>query len=281
VTQPRLAAAHGRLPWIDAAALAGELLHHWRPVCQRIAVGGSLRRGTTDVKDVELIAISQGAALHELLDQWLAEGRVEKRLKSDGATIAWGKKFKALLYRGIPVDLFITTAPQWGLIYLIRTGPSTSSDSRWKGGANQMLVTNRRAGGLLPNPFTVKEGWIWRDETRLATPDELQVWKLLGLPAIAPYDRSIATYTHWRKQPRATLEALRDQQWHPVLATGAQARCWPAVGYPGCEQVFMPSGAYYVPYSSDMLIRLWQRRGESPMRGPGCVKVEVLDGVRV
>jgi hypothetical protein len=278
--QPTPSAPKGRMAWYDAAAVAGAILSQWRPATKRIAVGGSIRRGAADVGDVEIIAVSQGADLHDLLDQWLAEGKVQKRLKSDGSPIAWKDKYRAMLYHGVAVDLFITSPAQWGIIYLIRTGPGTCDDPRWKGGPSQMIVTQRSKGGLLPNDLNVKDGWIWRGDKRLSTPEESDVWKLLGIPEIAPYERTIATYSHWRGCGSGEVEALRDEQWYPLSGTG-RAKFWPAVGYPGRDNVFRPMEGYFVPYTPEMLIRLYERRRENPITNKISVTMGVSEGVGV
>ncbi len=252
-----------RMSWEAGAALAGELIEKLLPACKRLAVGGSLRRGSRDVGDVELIAISDGEALYEVIDGWLADGVVQKRLKGNGSPIAWARRYRAMIYDGVPVDLFITCPPQWGLIYLIRTGPG-KADGDWKGGANQFLVTSRRQRGLLPSDLKIADGWIWRGEKRVDTPEEVDVFRLLGIPFIAPYLRSISTYSQWKNDKDGGLEALRERQWHPGLNRVPRSRFWPAVGWGrDRDQIYEACDGYYQPYSNDTLIRLAGR-----IRGP-------------
>lgn len=177
-----------RRSWLEMAAIAGQLVRELSPACQRILVAGSLRRGRPQVGDIEIVAISDGDTLLDATDAWLASREVSKRLKSNNTPIAWGARFRAMVWRGVSVDLFITTPEQWGLISVIRTGPGTPDVGfeQWRGGANQMLVTPRAKGGLLPDEMRVADGWLWRGERRLRTPEESDVFRLIGLPLIAP-----------------------------------------------------------------------------------------------
>jgi DNA polymerase/3'-5' exonuclease PolX len=91
-----------------------------------------------------------------------------------------GPKYKQFTWQGMPVDLFVTTPPQWGLIATIRTGPSAFS---------QRLVTPRRRGGLLPSHLRVKDGWLWQDGQQVPTPEEADFFAALGIDWIDPWER--------------------------------------------------------------------------------------------
>jgi len=248
-----------RRSWLEMAADAGELVHQLAPVCQRILVAGSLRRGKPQIGDIEIVAISEGYTLLDATDAWLASRQVAKRLKSNNTPIAWGARFRAMVWRGVSVDLFITTPEQWGLISVIRTGPGTPDVGfeQWRGGANQMLVTPRAKGGLLPDGMRVAEGWLWHGEKRLATREERDVFRLLELPLIAPPLRSCAEYMRWKSAGQNGIERLREQH-HPALPTFQQ---WPSVGWDGHnpDVIFAPFGGEWRPYSMDMLQRLAER----------------------
>lgn len=73
-------------------------------------------------------------------------------------------------------------APQWGVIFLLRTGPADFS---------RRFVTPRRQGGMLPEWALVKDGAIWHRSTGkvIETPEEDDVWKLLGIEPIPPEAR--------------------------------------------------------------------------------------------
>lgn len=250
-----------RRSWLEMAAIAGQLVRELSPACQRILVGGSLRRGGPRVGDIEIVAISDGGALEALTDEWLAEGIAQKRLKSNNTPIAWGARFRAMTVCNVSLDLFMTTPAQWGLTSVIRTGPGTPDVGfeQWRGGANQMLVTPRAKGGLLPDGMRVADGWIWRGEKRLNTPEEADVFRLLGLPLIAPYLRGCAEYVRWKSAGSGGIERLRERH-HPALPSYSR---WPAVGWGGYnpDVIFQPARDGFLPWRMDMLVSLAERGG--------------------
>lgn len=145
------------IPLAEAAAVAGVLLE---PGCDRIAIAGSIRRQKAQVRDIELVASPRivptddgglwGATVDvDLLDERVGEllsdraiplgRRVVTLHRANGSTEAshrMGPRFKALEYRGLPVDLFIVRPPaEWGVVFALRTGP---------GDWNTRLVTDAR-----------------------------------------------------------------------------------------------------------------------------------------
>ena len=92
-----------------------------------------------------------------------------------------GHKYKKIaLTEGPQLDLFIVTPPaQWGVLFLIRTGPAEYSHA---------LVTPKWHGGLLPSHLQVKDGAVWNRNTGeiLETPEEENVYNLLDIPYVAP-----------------------------------------------------------------------------------------------
>ena len=78
------------------------------------------------------------------------------------------------------VDLFITDWDRWGWIFLLRTGPAEFS--HW-------LVKSKRYGGGLPSYLRADEGALCRGSEMLVTPEEQDVFALLGLPWMEPSER--------------------------------------------------------------------------------------------
>jgi DNA polymerase/3'-5' exonuclease PolX len=109
-----------------------------------------------------------------------------------------GPRMKQLaLPEGIHIDLFIVRPPaQWGVIYLIRTGPADFS--KW-------MVTQKSKGGGLPDGCFLRDGCVWQHgdgktwppSTIVETPEESDYFTLCGMEWIEPSKRQ----PMWRKQP--------------------------------------------------------------------------------
>lgn len=138
-----------RLPHHRAAAIAEELVALLRQDCERIEIAGSIRRRALEVGDIELVAVprmlherTEGlfSEIAETLETDMLEARVSAligagelalrdvdihRANGDVETGRRdGRAYKALVFRRMPVDLFIVRPPaEWGVIFAIRTGP--------------------------------------------------------------------------------------------------------------------------------------------------------------
>lgn len=190
-----------RRPLAEAAALATELADLLHASCERIEIAGSIRRQRPDIGDLELVAIPQHASQVDLFGEpcasvnlleervaWLLDvGEMFPRLTADGQQ-RLGLKYKALTYRGMAVDLFITTTECWGVIFTIRTGPADFSH-RLVTSQSQRMQDGRY--GLLPNHLRVRDGrLVGTDGQPLDTPTEESVFAAIGLPWISPEQRA-------------------------------------------------------------------------------------------
>ena len=92
-----------------------------------------------------------------------------------------GDRYKQIVVLGrYTVDLFIQPDPAtWGVNFTLRTG--SSDFAHW-------LVTPRSKGGALPLGMFVTEARLWRmtDVTPLATPEEADFFRLIGVDWIEP-----------------------------------------------------------------------------------------------
>ena len=171
----------------QAEQIAADFLTALRPFCERAEVAGSLRRGKAEVGDIEIVAqpilrpvrglFGDVMGMENALETfpWAAWGQIVKS----------GPRYKQLITPQGPkcatLDVFIVLPPaQWGLIYLLRTGPADFS--RW-------VVTPRRKGGGLPSHLRVKDGAIWSGKEIIPTPTEADVFRLLGMDYIPPAQR--------------------------------------------------------------------------------------------
>lgn len=181
----------GKLEWNVALGKANEFSQLIRDVCERLEFAGSLRRHKEYVGDIEIVLVPKRMKQAVLAGLWpldareydLAEERLQK-LRDDEIIQRgrwWGPRHKELFYLDASFDLYIVRPPaQWGVILMIRTGPAEFS---------RRLVTPREYGGLMPAGFQFKDGALWRDSQVVATPEEEDVFRALGLDWIEPRDR--------------------------------------------------------------------------------------------
>lgn len=179
---------------LSIARARAEALCNWvrGADCVRAEIGGSIRRGKPEVKDIEIIAepyiptdlfgvplVSATSKLDAMIDREIVMGRLKKRLNAKGNPQAYGQKFKALAtYDDIPIDLFIVRPPaQWGAVFAIRTGP---------GDFSKYLVTACQGMGL-----RCEEGRLVRqvDGSTYPTPTEESFFQACGVPWIEPEKR--------------------------------------------------------------------------------------------
>src|SRR5438094_10621249 len=152
-----------RVPLADARRLATEVVQLLKPACERIEIAGSIRRTQSDIGDIELLGIPRTESrqadlfgecletidlLAQRTDALLAEGVFTHRPDRNGRP-SYGPRYKRLVYRGLGLDLFTTVPENWGIIFLIRTGPASFS---------QKLMTDRRRGGWMPAHLRVQDG---------------------------------------------------------------------------------------------------------------------------
>src|SRR5689334_18847788 len=172
----------------EAKAIADKWLRYLSPSCERIEIAGSIRRGKAEPKDIELVCVPKLIGEPDLFGQELQVNLLERffettLFKVTGAHfVKNGPRYKQLaLAETIHLDLFIVLPPaQWGVLFLIRTGPADYSHK---------FVTLKRYGGLLPSNMAVREGAIWLDGSIVRTPEETDVYQLIGAEWLAPEKR--------------------------------------------------------------------------------------------
>jgi hypothetical protein len=149
----------------EAKAIADKWIRYLSPACERIEIAGSIRRGKQEPKDIELVCIPQIYASKDLFGVDGTQVNLLETLigglfrgKAYLAAIKNGPRYKQLaLIEGIHLDLFIVLPPaQWGVQFLIRTGPAdfshwcVSPDSQgWRIVAWREKAGNARRVGLL------------------------------------------------------------------------------------------------------------------------------------
>lgn len=219
-------------PYGEASRAASALVGALEAGCERIEIAGSLRRRKPEVRDIEVVAIARledrpgedlwatkttHDVLEERIAEFLASGFLEVRQvenhRIDGRVelqTKLGPAFKALVFRGIPVDLFIVRRPAtWGCIFALRTGP---------GDWNTRLVMDCKAIGR-----RVEGGQVTRwDGTRwvaVPTPEEADFFAALGQPWVSPADRRVDRI----RIDRAIADAMPDGSSMAAAVRGRRA----------------------------------------------------------
>lgn len=185
------------VPLADATRTARALVAALAPACERIEIAGSIRRRKPMVRDIEIVAIPRYAEVSglfevaeriDLLDERirvnLASGAIAARQveahRADGSIdvqTKLGPAYKALIFDGLPVDLFITDAERWGCIFALRTGP---------GDWNTRLVTDCKRYYR-----SVEGGRVMYLGRAIPTPEEADFFAALGQPWLDPWERSV------------------------------------------------------------------------------------------
>jgi DNA polymerase/3'-5' exonuclease PolX len=176
----------------EAKAIADKWIRYLSPACERIEIAGSIRRGKQEPKDIEIVCqpklIDKPDLFGEATQVNLLETYFETSLFRVTAAFILknGPRYKQLaLVEGVKLDLFIVLPPaQWGVQFLIRTGPADFS--HW-------CVTQKRLGGALPSYLKVKDGAVWHGVKKLDVPEEEDYFKLCGMKYIEPKYR----LAHW------------------------------------------------------------------------------------
>lgn len=182
----------------EARVVADRLIAQLGPVSERIAIAGSLRRGASDVGDLELVAIPKTTS--EAVDRgdlWGSTHVMERDLlaeelelmRADGILAmhpdrpAAGDRYQRLVHARteLQVDIFTVRPPaQWGVIFLIRTGPAAYS---------QAFVTEVRRRGYHVAGGALHVGSLGCGAiacTVVPTPEEADVYREVGITFVDP-----------------------------------------------------------------------------------------------
>jgi DNA polymerase/3'-5' exonuclease PolX len=180
-----------KVPLESAAILARRLRDWLEPACERIEIAGSIRRRAPEVKDIELVAIpkptrdlfgNRNRDSHTIIAKVYDLAQNGNLLLSPEEPLFtkrgdWYAQFNCF---GMKVDLFMTTPEKWGCIYLIRTGSADFS---------KRMMTKVSRGGDCPDHLYFKDGRLWEGENALETPEEEDVFRLLGVNWLEPIER--------------------------------------------------------------------------------------------
>lgn len=205
----------------DAKHIAEDLRSKIEPACEpgMTEIVGSVRRRRQDVGDIEILGVPIPKAprpefgmpaFSTLIDKLLYElikcGFLYLATQDGPKKKKFGINLNAYNLRSLNpfyLELYLCTPPaQWGVLSVIRTGPNKQEDnfSTW-------CVTNRSAGGALPDGYIVKHGAVWlmdqvdhrreprKGESPIEMPTEESFFQLLGMDWIEPQAR----HARWRR----------------------------------------------------------------------------------
>ena len=169
-----------KMPLHEAQAIANNMIYLLKNHCRRVEIAGSIRREKQEIGDIEIVAVPLFADMFGVSTSLSVLDTLD--WTDIGTPVKNGTKYKQIaLKSGINLDLFIVTPPaQWGLIYLIRTGP-------WE--FSKRMVTPKQHGGFMPSYLKVKDGAVWSNNHVIETPEEDDIFSLYGMSYIEPKDR--------------------------------------------------------------------------------------------
>ena len=176
-----------------AEAVGEDLVRLLTPYCARIEIAGSIRRQRPQVKDIELLCVSQVTSQRDMfgadvtnyyvldmaLDSLVADGSVLRKRPNKAGHYTYGAQNKLLTHvpSGIPVDAFSSSIKNWGMSLVVRTGPK-EFNVRMMSRFRELGMRGHAYGGV-----TDQEG------NEVGCPDEETVFQLLGWPWIPPEKR--------------------------------------------------------------------------------------------
>lgn len=176
-------------PLAEAEGIANAIVDDLAPYCTRLCVAGSVRRRKELVGDIELVAIPRhepaglfGDCTANALWEHLHADGLYRFSKGDNPA---GRYYQLTLpaHLDLQVDLFLARPDNWGLTLLVRTGSAAFSAAvlaRWK----RLQGIGRDQQGSVDGRLVTRGGRV------IPTPEEETVFTLLGLPPIAPEQRT-------------------------------------------------------------------------------------------
>lgn len=162
--------------YFEAKAIADRIVNELRPHCDRIEIAGSIRRGKSEVKDIEIVAIPKPyqtglfeSGIATVVNKW-------QKVKGDLPC----KYTQRILPDGIKLDLFFAEPGNWGLIFAIRTGSAEYS--------HKVL-----ANGWVKRGYKSVDGYLFHEQNnkRYEVREEKDLFDRIGVPYVEPEFRNL------------------------------------------------------------------------------------------
>lgn len=195
----------------QAQVVCTNLLHLIASYTERYTVCGSVRRREPDVGDLDIIAVPQAVPIAGLFEElsmvemmdalnWrldeLCGQQVIRQWRNTKNQPCWGPKLKRFIFEGMDVQVQSVDADCFGLWSVVRTGPAGYSHAFVTPRSQQVVVKRSRNGtvvrrpGLLPSGFEIKGGFrLFRSGGFVPTPEEADVYEVLGMKYVEPWER--------------------------------------------------------------------------------------------
>lgn len=149
-----------------------------KPYCDKIKIAGSLRRGRSEVGDIDIVCVPKESLSGEDLFSEEVSRLPEftnlinsfPRVKGNG----FGKYTRLILPEGLDMDLSMCNQHNFGVILMIRTGPS--------------LFSERMVTDIKKNGFKVEGGFLRQinDGRIIPCPEEADFFRITGQEFIEP-----------------------------------------------------------------------------------------------
>lgn len=174
-----------------ASRLASEIVRVLRPYCDKIEIGGSIRRQKPVVGDIEIVCIPKLLPQKDLFDKTYKPQRHPgfaqavyrwKKVKGDPSTGKYTQRvmtledYPSIKEKEINIDIFIVTEENWGNQLLIRTGNSDYS-------AKIMTHLNTIPG------YEHRDGYLYINDVMKPVYTEEEFYQLLQLEYVHPHLR--------------------------------------------------------------------------------------------
>lgn len=144
-------------------SLANKVVKQLKPLCKRIRIVGSIRRGELNPMDIDIVLIPKD------------KEKIEDLLRKKGKFVQGGEKEATFRIEGIKVELYYTIPEEWGatlLAYSSKTGSSIG-----------LRVVAKLKG------FKLNQHGLFKKGKRLAGRTEEEIYKALGRKYKEPKNR--------------------------------------------------------------------------------------------